>query len=113
MDFKISQGQSFDATANFTDARGTPRPLPPGVIPTWACDPESACTLAPSADGLHCKGTGADADGDFKLTCTAECDPTPGVNTVTLEIDGHIVDPEDTTGTISVTVEAPPATPAS
>lgn len=92
------QGSSHVATLSLTDAGGTFRPLPAGVVPVWAVD-NAVITLSPAADGLTCPFTCGNTDGDFNLTATttyADGDVVPAT------FAGSVVDAEDTQGVITV-----------
>lgn len=104
MSLNVNEGQSGNAVAVFTDASGVVRPLAPGNVPVWAIDPPASATLTPAADGMSCAFTAGTTDGAATLTCTAEGDPVVGVDTIVASFVLTVVAPEDTQGTISVTL---------
>jgi hypothetical protein len=93
------QGSSHVATLALADANGVSRPLPAGVVPVWSVTPPAALTLSPAADGMTCAFVAGTTDGDFTLTATTTY---PDTDADVVNFAGAVVDPEDTTGTITV-----------
>lgn len=88
-----------NATAHFTDAAGVEHPI--HSVPVWAATPDGIVKVTAAADGMTAAYE-AVGPGTATITATAECDPTAGVNTVTLSASLTVVDVEDTGGTIDL-----------
>jgi len=101
-DKTIDQGSTHTATAAFTDAGGTVRQLPSGVVPAWSLNDPAGGSLTPASDGVTCGLVAGTVDGDYTLTVTAEGDPVPGVDTITKSFVFTVRDPEATQATITM-----------
>jgi hypothetical protein len=93
-------GLGTTAKATFTDSAGVDVAVV--GVPVWSATPDGLVTLQPAADGLSCDVLPV-AAGDVTLTCVAEGDPTPGVDTVTLTGTLTVAADEATGGTITFT----------
>lgn len=92
----LKPGQKVTATVDFT-AQG--KPGQPASPPTWSSDTPGAASVTPTADGMSADieyvGPGASV-----ITVKAEGDPTPGVNTITLQGTVTCTNPEIDAGEI-------------
>jgi hypothetical protein len=90
---QITTAQQATVTAQFEDAAGVVVPVQ--GIPAWTVDNPAIATVAAAADGMSAVIAGV-AAGAAVVTVTAEGDPTPGVDTITGEVDVIVVADEAT-----------------
>ena len=70
-----------------------------GNIPAWTVDDSAVASIAPAADGMSAVVTGLTV-GTATITVTAEGDPSPGADTITLTGTVNVVD-EASGGTLT------------
>jgi hypothetical protein len=97
MSKQLNIGGTSTATVVYDDKAGAVAPIV--GVPTWAVDNPAIATVTPAADGMSAEVT-AVAVGTANITVTAEGDPTPGVDTITLTGTVNVVD-EAAEGTLT------------
>ncbi len=95
----LQVGGTSTATIAYKDAEGVGVTLPAGNIPAWAVDQVALLDMVVAADGMSAALT-AKGVGLATITVTAEGDPEPGVDTITVTGSVTIVD-EASTGEIT------------
>lgn len=93
----LNIGSTSTATVAYQDKAGTDVAVV--GIPVWTVDDEAIATLVVGDDGMSAVITAVSA-GTSTITVTAEGDPTPGVDTITLTGTLNVVD-EASGGTLS------------
>ena len=97
MSKQLNIGTTTTATVAYADAAG--HPVSVASVPSWGADNPSVATVTPAADGMSAVVTGVGV-GAAIITVTAEGDPTPGVDTITLTSLVNVVD-EASGGTLT------------
>jgi len=87
----LNVGGTSTATVTFQDKAGADVNLPEGNKPTWTVDQAALLSLTVADDGMSAELT-ATGVGLATITVTAEGDPTPGVDTITVSGSVNIVD---------------------
>jgi len=90
-DKQLNVGGTTTATVSFKDKAGESVILPEGNKPAWAVDQVALLDMTVADDGLSAELT-AKGVGLATITVTAEGDPTPGVDTITVTGTIDIVD---------------------
>lgn len=97
MSKQLNIGGGSTATVNYTDAAGASVPV--SSVPSWSVDDSTIISLSPAADGMSASITALKV-GTATVTVTAEGDPSPGVDTITLSGTVNVVD-EASGGTLT------------
>lgn len=94
------------ATVSFTDDKGNA--ASPAAPPVWSSSDTGIAVATPAADGMTAQISLPGKDGNVTIAVTAEGDPTPGADTVSLSADITVTAGEIKSGAITFNPATPP-----
>lgn len=97
MSKQLNVGGVSTASVTYQDPAGNTVPV--ASVPSWSVDNPAIASITPATDGLSAS-VSALSVGVATITVTAEGDPTPGVDTITLTGTVNVVD-EASGGTLT------------
>ena len=89
MSKQLNVGNTTTASVSYQDKAGATVPVV--GAPSWGVDNPAVATVEPASDGMSAVVTAVGV-GAANITVTAEGDPTPGVDTITLTGQVTVVD---------------------